>query len=123
MRFGLNDLDGLDPFGHLLYRSNHIYLLFSALLNVVLGLHSAPAPPLGRSWARLLGSSLVLVDAALLVVAFFLEPRRGELDRPLTFIAVVGTAVGVGLLLLSRRREPQLRAVGGDGQRVRNLVN
>lgn len=68
-------LDSLSDATRLLYRSRHIYILASGLVNLMLGLylHSAPGP---RQAGRTIGSGLILLSAPLLVAAFSTESAR-----------------------------------------------
>jgi hypothetical protein len=105
MHFGLAHLHGLDRATRLSYRSIHIYLLFSSLLNFVL------APRLkGRrtrsSAVSLVGSVLLLAGPPFLAAAFILEPLLIPLDREFTRIGIVVSAAGALLKTLSELRKP-----------------
>lgn len=80
-------------------RGNHIYILLSSLIHLPLGayLRLSPARSLGRLTA---GSILLLLSSALVVAAFFYEPKYG-LDRPVTLLAMVmaAAAAAAGMLL------------------------
>ena len=79
----------------MLFRSRHVYLLFSGLVNLSLGLRFVlPAPGRGSSLA-LVGSSLTLVSPALLAIAFFLEPMGSGQFGPVSFLGVIAAFVGV----------------------------
>ncbi len=104
LRWGPDQVPTLDDATRLLFRSSHIYLLFSALLNVVLGLYSEPAPGGWRLWLRRAGSLLVLVAPVLLGMAFLREPWLTGLARPYAKTAVVGSVVGVLCHLASQTR-------------------
>ena len=85
-----------------LYRANHIYILFSALINIAIGLN-LPHQPL--SWKRKLqtaGSLLLMTAPVLLIWAFFTEPTRGTVDRPLTHLGIVLTLLGIIAHLVTR---------------------
>jgi len=101
MHWRYDHLHGMTDASRLLFRSTHIYLLLSALLNVGLGLYLQSAR---GHWPRLLqrtGSALVLAGPLLFLAAFLQEPFLGELLRPWTRPAVYGTAIGVGLHLMA----------------------
>jgi hypothetical protein len=104
MLLGPDHLHDRDDATRLLFRSSHIYLLFAALLNVVLGLYSEPAPGGWRLWLRRAGSVLVLVAPALLGMAFLREPWLTGLARPYAKPAVLGSLVGVLCHLASSTR-------------------
>jgi hypothetical protein len=83
-----------------LFRSGHIYLLFSGLVNLALGLHLAP---IRRPAARRLafaGSVLLVIAPAFLLVGFFLEPAELGMARPFSHIGIYATFGGVLLHLL-----------------------
>jgi hypothetical protein len=75
------------------FRSNHIYLLMSGLVNLVMGVYSGPFD--WRRWVRSAASVLVLAAPFVFGVAFAREPASGSFDRPLTRVGVVILAVGV----------------------------
>jgi hypothetical protein len=64
----------LDAGLRILYRSRHVYLLFSGLLNVAVGLRFAIPSTGPGSRVALAGSLLLLLSPALMVVAFVSEP-------------------------------------------------
>jgi len=80
-----------------LFRANHIYILFSALLNVSLGMYvtGSVLPPLKLMHQS--GSLLVALSPILFVIAFLVEPLQASPSRPLTIIGVFATTVGLGL--------------------------
>jgi hypothetical protein len=85
----------------LLFRSTHIYLLFSGLMNLALGLYLAPATATLPRRLQQLGSVLVLLGPLLLLAAFLREPFLGGLMRPFTRPAVYTALMGMGLHWLS----------------------
>jgi hypothetical protein len=95
-------LRGLDDTTRMLFRSTHIYLLFSALLNVALGLYLVVDPGGWRRWLQRGGSALLLVAPLLLAAGFLTEPWLAGLERPYSRPAIIGSLVGMGLHLLSR---------------------
>lgn len=69
---------------HALYRANHIYILFAAILNLVLGF-SLPKNKNPRFLLFLyLGSFALMLSTILLCIAFYIEPVLNSLDRPIT---------------------------------------
>ena len=66
----------------LMFRSAHIYILLSALVNLVAGTAREVA---ATRWAALLGSLgswMLLLAPALFTAAFFLEPAPDSVERP-----------------------------------------
>jgi hypothetical protein len=91
-----------------MYRATHIYLLFSALLNLLAaGFDSvsthAPASARGLvAWLDRTGRVLLLLAPPTFLLAFFVEPPVYAIERPLSFWGVVACAAGVGLLAIAR---------------------
>jgi len=98
MKMYVSDLDATT---RLLFRSSHIYLLFAALLNLVLGLHDEPVQRGWRVWLRRAGSVLVLMAPVLFVLAFFREPWLTALKRPFALPGVISSLAGVICHLVS----------------------
>jgi hypothetical protein len=71
-----------------LYRANHIYVLFSALLNLVISLNFVLDSSGWKRTFQRIGSLLLLLSPFILIVAFFTEPVLGTADRPLTLIGI-----------------------------------
>ena len=61
----------------LLYRSRHIYILGSALVNLMVGLNSLPHSTPWRVRAQAFGSVLLMASPAALTTAFFQETQAG----------------------------------------------
>jgi hypothetical protein len=102
MHFRYDHLRGMTDATRLLFRSTHIYLFFTGLLNLALGLYLTPARD---SWAgrlQLLGSVLILAAPVLELAAFLREPFLGGLQRPFTTPAVYATLAGMLLHLASQ---------------------
>lgn len=60
----------------LLYRSRHIYILASGLVNLMLGLYLETKSG-WRGVTQAIGSSMLMASPVFLVLAFALEPPRG----------------------------------------------
>jgi len=81
LRFHHPALKTLDGGVHMMYVSRHIYILGTALINLVLGMYLRIH---NRDWRRILqviGSALLLASPALLTLAFFTEPALGLAGR------------------------------------------
>jgi hypothetical protein len=74
-------LRGMDDARRLLFRSTHLYLLFTSLGNLALGLYLRPARG-WRRWVRPVGSLLILASPFLAAAGFFTEPWLSGLERP-----------------------------------------
>lgn len=96
-------LYGMEVLPRMMFRSSHIYLMWSGLLNLLLGLYFQPCR---NRWAALLqglGSIAILAGPLLLTGAFFSEPWLSGFMRPYArpaiYIAFGGTlAHGVAAL-------------------------
>jgi hypothetical protein len=95
MRFDLG-MPSLPEGPRALYRSGHVYLLFSALLNVALGLHLSARPRGPRERLQAMGSAVLMLTPAFFLFGFFVETPRGTITRPITEATVI--LVGLGLL-------------------------
>lgn len=86
------------------FRANHIYILFSSLLNIVLGLYGSFSDVRRRRNLQLAGSLLLVTTPILLTWAFFVEPVQASPFRTITSIGVDLTALGVLFHLLGGLR-------------------
>jgi hypothetical protein len=84
-----------------LYRANHVYILFAALLNLMLGFRPFDAGE--RGTLRTVASVLVAAAVPFLVSAFFVEPPKASPERPFTLFGIVSAAAGTGLHGLAAR--------------------
>jgi len=75
-------LVGMPDGPRLLYRSAHIYLLFAALLNLLLGAYIAPVTGRALRAVQWAASAVLLAIPGLFSVAFFREPWLEDLERP-----------------------------------------
>ena len=77
------------------YRANHVYILWSGLLNLMVGMHLRFRDrPL---WRRLqvAGSTILLLAPFALIAAFFLEPRSASPERTITSLTMIALLIGV----------------------------
>ena len=104
MRFGFPELYDGNEVVRFQFRANHIYLLLAGLLNVLVGLYVAAAPAGWRRHLQHAGSVILLLAPIALLVAFFIEPPRGALFRPLTTVTMIAMVVATLLHVPARRR-------------------
>jgi hypothetical protein len=107
MHYRYDHLRGMTDATRLLFRSTHIYLLFSGLLNVAVGLNgaggtAAGGTPAGRPLAggdmlRVAGSALILIGPLLFLAGFLREPFLGALARPFSRPAIYAALAGMAL--------------------------
>jgi hypothetical protein len=85
----------------MLYRTRHIFILFSGLLHLGLGAYFRYRSDAGRRLLQALGSVLVTIASVLFIIAFFYEPHLTHLYAPVSKAGVIMTAVGALLHALS----------------------
>ena len=111
----------LDNATRLLFRSRHIYILASGLVNLMLGLYLAPSVGWLRA-VQAVGGVLLVVSPVLLVLAFILEPSRGFLEEmPLSAFGLFALFGGGMLHLacgLSRGKAPRKEIPAKAGVRA-----
>jgi hypothetical protein len=79
----------------LLFRSRHIYILWSGLLNLALGLYMNDR---GTGWRRIIrsiGSCFVALAPIPLVAAFAYEPGQEDLTAPISHIGLYTVFAGM----------------------------
>ncbi len=106
MRAGFPDLYAANDVLRYLYRSNHVYVLLSSLVNVALGVHLTPVAPGWRATVSLIGSLLALASPAVLCFAFFVEAPVASPERVWTVLGVAMVAAGIALHVLGGARRP-----------------
>jgi hypothetical protein len=79
----LNHLDGMADGPRALYRSAHIYILFSALLNLQLGVYMVTVQHWAVRALQYLGSILLLATPALFLYGFIVETPPAVIERPM----------------------------------------
>jgi hypothetical protein len=105
----LGHLAGMADLPRMLYRSAHIYLLFAALLNVLLGLHVEDHSHGWRRGAARLGSVLILIAPLMILIGFYREAARTDFERPFVGYAIYGCFAGVLLHAMARIAARQAR--------------
>ena len=85
----------------MLYRSRHIYILLSGLINLGIGSYFKYRVGTPRRTVQLLGSLFITIASILFVFAFFYEPRLAGLENPLAGKGMYLIAAGVLLHFFS----------------------
>lgn len=86
----------------LMYRSAHIYVLYAALLNLVLATYLKPLSAQPAKRLQVTGSLIILVVPVLLVVSFFAESHNdNSLSRPVGVVGIYLSLLGVALHLFA----------------------
>ena len=78
----LQHLEGMPDGPRMLYRTRHIFILLSGLLNLGIGTYFSYGVTRGRRVLQFLGSGLIVVATAFFVVGFFTEPKLAGLATP-----------------------------------------
>ncbi|MBI2620174.1 MAG: hypothetical protein HYW57_08845 [Ignavibacteriales bacterium] len=90
-----------------LFRANHVYILFSGLLNILLGLYGSFSGLQKRRRLQIAGSWMLLLAVPFFVAAFVFEPPLALPYRPLTLAGAVTAFVGTMLHLIGGYRKPE----------------
>ena len=87
-----------------LFRANHVYILFSSLLNVMAAFSfSMPDKP-SKKILYNMGSWLLMISSPLFLAAFIVEPLQASAMRPLTLAGAFACLQGVGFHAISSWR-------------------
>lgn len=89
------ELYGENEVMRFMYRSNHIYILMAALINLGLGSYLRYSFNSKIKVAQKFGGVLVLSAPFILFAAFFVEPIGMLVDRPITFWGILALLIGV----------------------------
>jgi hypothetical protein len=100
-----NHLDGMADGPRLLYRTRHIFILLSGLLNLGIGAYFTYRIQPWRRTLQLFGSLLIFAASLLFVIAFFYEPNLSDLHTPLSHWGTYTIAAGVVLHVVSGLRQ------------------
>ena len=84
----------------MMYRATHIYILMSALINLMAGNYLVQSTKFSFLILTKFASSLILVTPIMFSIAFMYEPAEYLVNRPISFWAVVFLVVGVLLYTL-----------------------
>src|SRR5438132_3414067 len=92
-------LVGMPDGPRLLYRTRHIFILFSGLLNVGIGAYLVRRDEGWQRILQILGSALIILAPLILILAFFYDTTRGDLRAPLSHWGIYAIATGTLLHL------------------------
>ena len=101
MRADFPDKEAIDQTLRVLMRSRHIYILFSALIHIGLGLYFIPRVGTWRKALQYSGSAVLLGSSILLVIAFIQETYSFGVFSELSRYGIYTSLAGVGLHLVS----------------------
>ena len=100
MRADFPDKDAIPQELRVLMRSRHIYILFSALIHMALGIYLQMRPETGRKILQSAGSVSLFVASGLLVWAFVVETYSIKGFSDFSRFGIYTSAIGLGLHLL-----------------------
>ena len=100
MRADFPDKEAIPQELRLLMRSRHIYILFSALIHLALGVYVQMRPEAGRRILQFAGSALLFASSGLLVWAFVVETYSLRHFSDLSRYGIYTALAGIGLHLL-----------------------
>ena len=103
LRFHIHDLMEANDRLRFSLRGNHIYILLLGLLNLGLGAYLRVSQTIWRAYLQLVGSLMILVATALVIVAFFFE-NKALLERPFTLLTMILALTGTVLHVMSSLR-------------------
>ena len=97
----LHHLEGMADGPRMMYRSRHIYILLSGLLNLAIGTYFSYHATRWRRVLQILGSGLIVAATALFIAGFFWEPKLAGLETPWAGQGIYLIAYGTLLHLFS----------------------
>src|ERR1044072_3175358 len=92
---------GMPDAPRLLYRTRHIFILLSGLLNLGIGAYFTYRIETWRRAIQLLGSLFIFTASLLFIIVFFYEPNLSNLRTPLSHYGAYAIAAGAVLHVIS----------------------
>jgi len=96
-----NHMVGVPDAPRLLYRTRHIFILLSGLLNLGIGAYFTYRIETWRRAIQLLGSLFIFTASWLFMIGFFYEPTLPNLLTPLSHYGAYAIAAGALLHVIS----------------------
>ena len=100
MRVDFPDKDAIPQELRLLMRSRHIYILFSALIHLALGIYLQIRPQAWRQALQYFGSFVLVVSSGLLLWAFIVETYQLQHFSDISRYGIYTSLAGVGFHLI-----------------------
>jgi len=100
MRADFPDKEAIPQELRLLMRSRHIYILFSALIHLALGIYMQIRPAVWQKTVQYSGSAVLFASSVLLVWAFITETYSLQHFSDISRFGIYTSLAGVGLHLL-----------------------
>lgn len=96
-----NHMVGVPDGERLLYRTRHIFILLSGLINLGIATYFTYRIQLWRKILQFIGSGLTFIASLLFIAAFFYEPGLKDLYTPLSHWGTYLIVTGILLHVLS----------------------
>jgi Ni/Fe-hydrogenase subunit HybB-like protein len=100
MRADFPEKDAIPPEFRILMRSRHIYILFSALIHIGLGLYMQLRPLIVQKILQISGSAVLVYSSVMLVWAFAVETYQLQHFSNLSRSGIYASLAGIGLHLI-----------------------
>ena len=100
MRVDFPDKDAIDQFLRVLMRSRHIYILFSSLIHIGLGVYMTLRPQMWRKIIQIIGSVILTASSVLLVFAWYVETYQTQQFSDFSRNGIYLSLAGVGFHLI-----------------------
>jgi hypothetical protein len=100
MRADFPEKDAIPPEFRILMRSRHIYILFSALIHIGLGLYMQLRPLIVQKILQISGSAVLVYSSVTLVWAFAVETYQLQHFSNLSRSGIYASLAGIGLHLI-----------------------
>ena len=112
MRVDFPDKDAIDQFLRVLMRSRHIYILFSSLIHIGLGVYMTLRPQMWRKIMQIIGTVILTASSVLLVFAWYVETYQTQHFSDLSRDGIYLSLAGVGFHLIGglsgKEHQPQM---------------
>lgn len=102
-------LRGMADGPRLLYRTRHIFILLSGLVNLGIGAYFSYRGEVWQRAIQILGSLFILTASFLFAIGFFYEPNRGDLRTPWSHYGMYAITAGAILHVISGMRSDRVR--------------
>jgi hypothetical protein len=110
MAIFLHGLGDLPDGPRLLYRTSHLYLMWSSLVNLLVGVYFVTATAKSARIMQGIASALLLAGPPLILTGFFLESPTNNLARPFCGWANYFALAGVILHVVASRTSSSQQA-------------
>jgi hypothetical protein len=118
----LDHLVGMPDGPRALYRSAHIYVLFSALVNIVLGAYVVLRSGRLLRWLQYVASGLLLASITFFLYGFIVETPLAQIERPAIregiYLCFAGVLIHAAASFGRRSAEPRMNVASVEWLRT-----